>query len=68
VIAPALAPLGFGSWEASSSLISGLIAKEIVVGTMGEIYVPAADEAGEEGPAPTLTEDLMEIATSLAAR
>jgi ferrous iron transport protein B len=64
VIAPALAPLGFGTWEASSSLISGLIAKEIVVGTMGEIYAPAEDEAGEEGPAPTLTEDLKEIVTS----
>ena len=64
VIAPALAPLGFGSWEASASLISGLIAKEIVVGTMGEIYAPAADEAGKEGPAPTLTKDLKEIVTS----
>jgi ferrous iron transport protein B len=64
VIAPALAPLGFGTWEASASLISGLIAKEIVVGTMGEIYAPAADEAGKEGPAPTLTEDLKEIVTS----
>lgn len=64
VIAPALAPLGFGSWEASSSLISGLIAKEIVVGTMGEIYAPAADEVGKEGPVPTLTEDLKEIVTS----
>ncbi|MBI5101080.1 MAG: ferrous iron transport protein B [Nitrospirae bacterium] len=64
VIAPALAPLGFGTWEASSSLISGLIAKEIVVGTMGEIYAPAADKTGEEGSAPTLTEDLKEIVTS----
>jgi ferrous iron transport protein B len=62
VIAPALAPLGFGTWEASSSLISGLIAKEIVVGTMGEIYVPAKEE--EEGPTPTLSEDLTEIVTS----
>jgi ferrous iron transport protein B len=62
VIAPALAPLGFGTWEASSSLISGLIAKEIVVGTMGEIYVPARE--AEKGPPPTLTEDLKEIVTS----
>jgi ferrous iron transport protein B len=62
VIAPALAPLGFGTWEASSALISGLIAKEIVVGTMGEIYVPAKE--AEEGPTPTLTEDLKEIVTS----
>lgn len=64
VIAPVLEPLGFGTWEASASLISGLIAKEIVVGTMGEIYAPASDEAGKEGSAPTLTEDLKEIVTS----
>lgn len=64
VIAPALAPLGFGTWEASSALISGLIAKEIVVGTMGEIYAPAAGDAGEEGTAPTLSEDFAEVVTS----
>jgi ferrous iron transport protein B len=65
VIAPVLAPLGFGNWEAASSLISGLIAKEIVVGTMGEIYVPKAGEA-EKNETPTLTEDLNEIGTSFA--
>ena len=27
VIAPALEPIGFGNWEAASSLVSGLIAK-----------------------------------------
>jgi len=44
VIAPVLEPIGFGNWEAASSLVSGLIAKEIVVGTMGEIYVQKKDE------------------------
>jgi ferrous iron transport protein B len=63
VMAPALAPLGFGTWEAASSLLTGVIAKEIVVGTMGEIYATRADEAPLE-PAPTLREDLVEIATS----
>jgi ferrous iron transport protein B len=62
VMAPALAPLGFGTWEAASSLITGVIAKEIVVGTMGEIYAPAHEEAEEETP--TLGEDLKEIVTS----
>jgi ferrous iron transport protein B len=38
-IAPIFKPLGFGNWQAASSLITGLIAKEVVVGTMGEIYV-----------------------------
>jgi ferrous iron transport protein B len=63
VMAPALAPLGFGTWEASSSLISGLIAKEIVVGTMGEIYAPSQDHE-DEMPAPSISEDIREILTS----
>jgi len=65
-IAPVFAPLGFGNWEASSSLIAGVIAKEIVVGTMGEIYVKEIEKK-PEGPAPTFFEDLREIGTSFAA-
>jgi ferrous iron transport protein B len=64
VIAPALAPLGFGSWEAASSLITGVIAKEIVVGTMAEIYAPAAEQKKEAEPVPSLSEDFAEIARS----
>ncbi len=60
VIAPVLEPIGFGSWEAASSLISGLIAKEIVVGTMSEIYVTKAEETNK----PSLSEDFKEIGTS----
>ena len=61
VMAPALAPLGFGTWEAASSLITGVIAKEIVVGTMGEIYAPKHEDKKE---VPTLGEDLKEIVVS----
>ncbi len=64
VMAPALAPLGFGTWEAASSLITGIIAKEIVVGTMGEIYAPQAPDPAEQAAAPTLGEDLKEIVVS----
>jgi ferrous iron transport protein B len=67
VMAPIFAPLGFGTWEASASLITGLIAKEIVVGTMGEIYAPQADAEKEAGPTPTLGEDFSEMVTSLGA-
>jgi ferrous iron transport protein B len=38
VIAPILAPLGFGTWQAGSSLITGFLAKEVVVSTMNIIY------------------------------
>ena len=61
VMAPALAPLGFGTWEAASSLITGVIAKEIVVGTMAEIYAPKQEEKKD---IPTLGEDLEEIVVS----
>lgn len=62
VIAPVFQPVGFGTWEAASSLITGVIAKEIVVGTMGEIYAPNQEEEKKETP--TLGEDLKEIVVS----
>jgi len=64
IMAPALAPIGFGTWEAASSLITGIIAKEIVVGTMGEIYAPASGGEVKEEVVPTLGEDLKEIVVS----
>lgn len=38
IIAPLFAPMGFGTWENAVSIITGLLAKEVVVGTMGVIY------------------------------
>jgi ferrous iron transport protein B len=61
-IAPVLEPVGFGNWEAASSLVTGIIAKEIVVGTMGEIYVGKEEKKEEESP--TLTEDLKDMGVS----
>jgi len=37
-IAPVFAPLGWGSWQAAVAAITGLIAKENVVGTLGILY------------------------------
>lgn len=34
VVAPIFAPLGFGSWQAATALITGLTAKEAVISTM----------------------------------
>jgi ferrous iron transport protein B len=42
-IAPVFAPLGFGSWEPAGSLLSGFVAKEIVVSTMSQVYVGTED-------------------------
>jgi ferrous iron transport protein B len=46
-IAFLFAPLGFGRWDATVATITGLIAKENVVGTMGVLYGFA--EVAEDG-------------------
>lgn len=38
VIAPIFAPLGWGEWKAAVATVTGLIAKENVVGTFGILY------------------------------
>ena len=48
IFAPTLAPLGFGSWQAGASLITGFFAKESIISTMNIIYfVP--DQASLQG-------------------
>ncbi|MCE9645714.1 MAG: ferrous iron transport protein B [Chloroflexi bacterium] len=39
MIAPAFAPLGFGNWQTSGALVTGFMAKEIVVSTMSQVYL-----------------------------
>lgn len=38
-ISPIFTPLGFGDWQATSSLISGFLAKEVVVSSLNILYV-----------------------------
>ncbi len=61
-ISPIFTPLGFGTWQASSSLITGVISKEIVVGTMSEIY--AAQAHKQKKGVPSFTEEIREIGLS----
>ena len=49
VIAPIFAPLGFGNWQSAVATVSGLVAKENVVGTFGVLFGIA--EASEDTPA-----------------
>jgi len=77
-ISPVFAPLGFGTWEASSSLVAGLIAKEVVVSTMAQIYVgedeeekkgaleEGASEAAQKEEAKGFFEDLKDTVMSFA--
>ena len=49
VVAPIFAPLGFGTWRATTAAVTGLIAKENVVATLGVLYgLAEVSEEGEE--------------------
>ena len=37
-VAPVFTPAGFGDWHASAALITGFVAKEVVVGSMSQSY------------------------------
>jgi ferrous iron transport protein B len=61
-VAPVFEPAGFGSWETTGALVSGLVAKEVVVSTMSQIYI--GDEVPDTiKPAPSLIEDIGWILT-----
>ena len=48
-IAWIFAPLGFGNWKATVASVTGLIAKENVVGTFGVLYHFGGEELSENG-------------------
>jgi ferrous iron transport protein B len=60
-IAPVFAPLGFDNWETGGALISGFMAKEIVVSTMSQIYLGDAEPAESEPVA--FAEEITSIGT-----
>jgi ferrous iron transport protein B len=62
---PVFAPLGFGNWQSSVSLVFGFLAKEVVVGTMGTI-MGAGDVDSDAGQA-SLTASLQALFTPLSA-
>ena len=64
VVAPVLEPAGFGSWEATGSLMSGFVAKEVIVSTMTQVYGAESVEVAED---PAIIESVSEIFTGLGA-
>ncbi|MEG1657949.1 MAG: ferrous iron transport protein B [Oscillibacter sp.] len=48
-VAPLFAPLGFGDWRVSTALITGFIAKESVISTLGILTGASADVAAALG-------------------
>jgi ferrous iron transport protein B len=65
-IAPVFEPAGFGSWQASGSLITGFLAKEIIVSSMNQIYVGTRDFVEEESAPSTISDDLVASAVTFA--
>lgn len=60
--APVFAPMGFDSWEASGALITGFVAKEVVVSTMAQVH--NVEEVAEEAAPATFGAELVGIGTS----
>ncbi|RKY16387.1 MAG: ferrous iron transporter B, partial [Planctomycetota bacterium] len=65
VVAPVFKPAGFGSWQASVALLTGILAKEAVVSTMGVLYT--GEEVEEEEAEEELTPHLRRNFTPLSA-
>lgn len=58
-ISPVFAPLGFDGWETGGALVTGFMAKEIVVSTMSQIYL--GGEEAEVSEPTTLGKELVGI-------
>jgi ferrous iron transport protein B len=63
IAAPPLEPLGLGDWRQSGALLTGLVAKEVVVATLAQGYGLAEAAPDDE---PGLAEDAGEIVTGFA--
>lgn len=61
VLAPVFTPAGFGNWQAAGSLITGFVAKEVIVSSMAQVYGVA--ESGSTSEAlPTMFESIKDLA------
>ncbi len=56
-IAPMLTPLGFGGWENSGALLSGLVAKEVIISTLAQVHQVDIEQE-EEPTSRTFFQDL----------
>ncbi|MEN8242512.1 MAG: ferrous iron transport protein B [Chloroflexota bacterium] len=62
-VSPVLEPAGFGDWEASGALITGLVAKEMVVSTLAQVYHVPQEETSIRNN--SFLEDLKELGVGL---
>lgn len=68
VVTPVFAPIGIeqDNWPATVGIITGIFAKEAVVGTLNSLYAPSNEEAGEYDLMASLEEAVMSIPENLA--
>ena len=59
VVAPVFAPAGFGEWRPAGALVMGMVAKEVVVSSLSEMYAIGSIASEEETP--SLADDLRVI-------
>jgi ferrous iron transport protein B len=59
LVSPALKPAGFGTWQSTGSLITGILAKEVIISSMSQIY--AIDHQVEITYVATFGEDLLAV-------
>lgn len=68
IVTPVFAPIGIqeDNWPATVGIITGIFAKEAVVGTLNSLYAPSEDEGGEYDLIASLGEAVMSIPDNLA--
>ncbi len=59
---PIFAPLGFGNWQSTGALLTGIVAKEVVVSTMAQAYT--AGQAPTNNGTTSFMQDIQQTATS----
>ncbi len=64
VASPVFQPAGFGSPEASGALITGFVAKEVVITSLAQVYDTDEPETGEP---PSFGDDVAEISSGFLA-
>ncbi|BAT71041.1 ferrous iron transport protein B [Thermosulfidibacter takaii ABI70S6] len=57
-ISPIFAPCGISNWRAVAALIPGTVAKEVVVGALGQLYAVEAQEEAEQDQGMSFWRDL----------
>lgn len=66
-IAPVFRPAGFGNWRTGGALVTGFVAKEVVVSTLSQVYAVEGEEEAAtplpSGAPTTFFEDVGEILT-----